>query len=307
VKNPRDLIDNKIGGVLWSSRIGSVAPLPAPDLSPLTMGVLGMLKADNEARSGVSDLAKGMNTDVVKYQNAADMIERLTNASNRRIMKAARDFAETLMIPLFKHIAALGKRHDKRLHMLSVAGQQVPTVPQQEWGDYDSECRTQVAITAQQGQQQAQMLLMLHQMMMQSPGLQPLYQTPQQFALMDEVFEAMGVSDSTRFLMRPDDPQYQQQAQMQQQVQMKQLQDQMQMIDLEKAERAMRLQLMKAKDDRDGAQLKLEQSKFQVDTADKAADNQRENAKLQWQKLTDTAEFKLEAEQSRAAKIGDGV
>jgi hypothetical protein len=83
--NPRDLLDNQIGGVVWSEQIGSVAPLPTPELSPLTMGVLQMMNADVEKRSGVSELGKGLNTDVVKYQNAADMVERLTNAGTRRL------------------------------------------------------------------------------------------------------------------------------------------------------------------------------------------------------------------------------
>ena len=43
-----------------------------------------MLDNDKEERSGMSRLAQGMNTDALKYQNAADMVERLTNSANRR-------------------------------------------------------------------------------------------------------------------------------------------------------------------------------------------------------------------------------
>ena len=60
IKNPRDLLDNTIGGVIWSRQPGSVTPLATPELSPLTMNVLQMLKTDGEERNGMSGLAKGM-------------------------------------------------------------------------------------------------------------------------------------------------------------------------------------------------------------------------------------------------------
>lgn len=307
VKNPRDLIDNKIGGVVWSSRIGSVAPLPAPDLSPMTTAILQMLKNDNDARTGVSDLAKGMSTDALRYQNAADMIERLTNASNRRVMKAARDFAETLLVPLCKYIAKLGKRHDYRLHQLNVNGQHVEIVPAEGFGDYESECRVQVALTAEQGTHHAQTLLMLHSILIADPVASQLYQLNQRYALFDAVFDSIGVSDSTRYLMRPTDPQLLQSQQQQQQIQQKQLQDQMMLVELEKVERQMRIQALQAAEAREAERLQIERNRFQLEAADKAADNAREDDKLAWQKLTDTAEYALENEQNRAVKIGAGL
>ena len=304
VKNPRDLMDNKIGGVVWTNRQDAVKPLDTPELSPLIMPVLQMLKSDAESRSGVTDLAKGMNTDAIRYQNAADMIDRLTNAGNRRVMKAARDFAETLLIPLVKHIVKLGKRHDKRMHVLQISGYPVPVQPQQ-WRDQESECRVQVALTAQAGQQAAQSLLMLHQLISQDQQLSQLYQLPQRHALIDEVFDALGHTDSTRFLMRPDDPRFMQQAQQQAQQQQMMMQMQMQAMQLDMQKKSKEAQWAEADAASKMEKARLEERRFQLEAADKAADNMRQDKQFEWERLTNVAELSLENDQQRAVKIGE--
>lgn len=304
VKNPRDLMDNKIGGVVWTNRQDAVKPLDTPELSPLILPVLQMLKSDAESRSGVTDLAKGMNTDAIRYQNAADMIDRLTNAGNRRVMKAARDFAETLLIPLVKHIVKLGRRYDKRMHRLQISGYPVSVQPQQ-WKEQESECEVKVALTAQAGQQAAQSLLMLHNLISQDQQLAQLYQLPQKHALIDEVFDALGHSDSTRFLMRPDDPRYMQQAQQAQQQQQMIMQMQMQTMQLDMQKKAKEAQWAEADAASKTEKAKLDERRFQLEAADKAADNMRQDKQFEWARLTDVAELGLESDQQRAVKIGD--
>lgn len=304
VKNPRDLMDNKIGGVVWTNRQDAVKPLDTPELSPLILPVLQMLKSDAESRSGVTDLAKGMNTDAIRYQNAADMIDRLTNAGNRRVMKAARDFAETLLIPLVKHIVKLGRRHDRRMHVLQVSGYPIPVQPQQ-WKEQESECEVKVALTAQAGQQAAQSLLMLHNLISQDQQLSQLYQLPQKHALIDEVFDALGHTDSTRFLMRPDDPRFMQQAQQQAQQQQMMMQMQMQAMQLEMQKKAKEAQWAEADAAAKMEKARLDERRFQLEAADKAADNMRQDKQFEWERLTDVAELSLENDQQRAVKIGD--
>jgi len=146
IKNPRDLVDNKIGATIWAKRLDAVAALPTPQLSPLTMDALHMLKADGEARSGISGLSKGMNTDALKYQNADNMIERLTTAGQRRVTSAARDFANTFLIPISQYIVHLGMINDQGQSQMEVGGEMVPIVPSQ-WQDEDLNMDVAVALT----------------------------------------------------------------------------------------------------------------------------------------------------------------
>ena len=211
--NPRDLIDNTTGGVIFSEQIGSVAPLATPELSPLTMNVLQVMKEDTEARSGLSSLTKGMNTAVITQQNATDMIERLTNAAGSRPSADARSFAQTFLIPLFKYIVSCAKLYDQSVFQTEMSGRAVIVAPQSWQGDFDR-LDVAVALTPEEAEAHAQKLLTMHQMLSMDPVAGQLYGVAQRHALMDEAFDAMGVSDTASFMMRPDSPEF---AQMQEQ------------------------------------------------------------------------------------------
>ena len=222
--NPRDLIDNTTGGVIFSEQMGSVAPLATPELSPLTMNVLEMMKVDTESRSGLSSLTKGMNNAVLTNQNAGDMVERLTNAAGSRPAADARSFAQTFLVPLFKYLVDCAKLYDMSQDVTEAAGQMIPVMPQSWEGDFH-DLDVAIALTPEESEAHAQKLMTMHQVLTMAPtGPNPLYGLQQQHALFDEVFDAMGISDTTPFLMRPDSPEFQQMQQAQQEQQMAQMQ-----------------------------------------------------------------------------------
>lgn len=300
VQNPRDLLDNKIGGVVWTKRLGSVAPLVAPELSGMTFQVIEMLAQDKEERAGLSRLSQGLNTDVLGKQNAADMVARLTNASNRRVMRAARDFAQTFLVPLCRYVYRLGARHDTRLAQVEVSGQFQQVNPAQ-WEDKDIPMRVHAALTPEEALTHAQGLLMMHQAILGSAQLGSqlpmLYGLEQQHALMDDVFDAFGVVDSSRYLMRPDTPQFQQMMQQQQQQQMQAKQE----ADLMKQ---FQFGLLKSGDQRSWFEAKLKGQEAQVNAADKASDNLREDEKFNWKKNVDSQELVIEKQQRRGVDVG---
>ena len=289
LKNPRDLLDNRIGGIVWTKRQGSVTPLPTPELSPLTFNVLQMLQMDNDKRSGLSDLAKGMNSDAVRYQNAEGLIDKMTTAGNRRVMTAARDWAETFLVPVSQYIVRLGMENDKNQTQLEVGGRVIPVAPSQ-WTDTENEMAVAKALTPDEGKQHAQMLLAMHQTMSQDPQMAMLYGVPQKHALMDEVFDAIGVDDTTRFMMRPDSPQFAQAMQQQQQQQQMMMQQQQAFQEFQ--------QRMAMSLDR------REWERLNMDATDKMADNVREDDKLDHEKAIDWEEVSIEREQKRQASIG---
>lgn len=287
--NPRDLVDNSIGGVIFSEQIGSVAPLAAPDLSPLTFSAIQMLAQDTEARSGMSSLAKGMNSDALRYQNASDMVERLTNAAKTRPMASARDWAQTFLIPLAQHIVRIGMRFDKSQDRVESGGQIIPVIPAQ-WQDEELAMEVAVALTPDEGSDHAQKLMVMHQTMLSDPILSQLYGLKERHSLMDDVFDAMGVADTQRYLMRPDSPEFQQQQQQQQMMSQQQQQQQM-----------MLMQLQIKNMEETTAQRWAEINSRSIDRME---DNMREDEKLEWEKHTDTEELRLEEEQARAVDVG---
>jgi hypothetical protein len=130
-----------------------------------------------------------------------------------------------------------------------------------------------------------------------------MYGAPQKHALMDAVFDALGVSDSTPYLMRPDSPEYQQK-------QMQAQQQEAEVRELQRQAGQMQIQLAQSKEQREWAKLEWQQT-TDMDAAtrelerldhDKEIDN--EKIALGWSELyheMDMGAAKI-AEQRRAAR-----
>jgi hypothetical protein len=158
IKNPRELLENNIGSTLFMKDIDrDLAPLPVAPLSNASFQAIESLDQEKEQRSGLSRLAKGLNADAVSKQNADSMIERLTNASNRRVMRGVRDFAETFLKPIFLRTYNLGVKYDEEKRVAEVAGEWIEMTPAQ-WPER-TKCRIEVALTPEQGTEKAMFLL----------------------------------------------------------------------------------------------------------------------------------------------------
>jgi hypothetical protein len=307
IKNPRDLLENGIGTTLWVRETGAVNPLNVPDLSPMTMSVIQMLAQDGERRDGYSSLGRGTNNDAVRYQNADSMIERLTTAGTRRPMSAARDWANTFLVPLSQYICRLAMRHDESVEQQEIRGRFIVVAPQQ-WRDYDCEMTVATALTPQERQEHAASMLTMHTVMKDDPDLAAMYGAPQKHALIDSIFEALGVSDSTPYLMRPDSPEY-----MQKQMEANQQQQQVQALQMQAA--GMQLQLAQSQDRREWEKLRWDQT-TEMDRATREIEELdhkkfvgQEQVALGWSEHyhkmeVDAAEIEIERTQRRQADVG---
>jgi hypothetical protein len=285
ILNPRDLVDNTTGGVIFTEQIGAVQPLPAPELSPVTFNVLQMMKEDSEMRSGLSSLTKGMNTAVLENQNAKDMVERLTNAAGSRPSSDARSFAQTFLIPLFKHVVECGKKYDQSQSQTEASGKMIAVIPQ-SWQGSDDELEVAVALTPDEAEAKAQQLLALHSLIMQDPVASSLYGLEQRHALLDDVFESMGVSDTSKYMMRPDSPEFQQK-----QMQEQQMQQQMQEMQMQIQQFQMQLQEQ---------QVQQGWAVINNDMMDKMEDNQRADTELSVETRQGDRELDIKARKGAA-------
>ena len=110
------------------------------------------------------------------------------------------------------------------------------------------------------------------------------------FALFDDVFDAIGVEDTTRYMMRPDSPEFQQ-AQQQQQQQAQQEQQKVEEM------QQMQVGLAQSAD-------KREWKKFEWNVTNDIDDNTREDRELDHTIDKDKEELQIERTQKRAANIG---
>ena len=286
LKNPRDLIDNTIGGVIWSRQPGSVTPMATPELSPLTMNVVQLLKSDGDERNGMSSLSKGMNDGAVNNQNAADMIDKLTTAGKRRVTMAARDFARTFLVPVSQHIVKLAMQNDKTQDQIEIGGQMIPVVPAQ-WADDDLEMEVAAALTPDDAARQAGQLVMIHNTMMQDPSMQDIYGVTQKHALFDKIFDLMGIKNTSQYMMSPQSPEFAQMAQQKEAMSQEQLRQSTEQLELQKAltaaqiagiEQTAQAQLMKA----------------QTDLTDRMFDNNMDVQKFEHEQFVDIEKLNID-------------
>jgi hypothetical protein len=181
--------------------------------------------------------------------------------------------------------------NDKSQRLLEVGGRMIPIAPSQ-WRDSEMNMAVAKALTPEEGQRVAQMMLMLHSTMSQDPQMQMLYGVSQKHALFDDIFDAIGVDDTTRYMMRPDSPEFQQAMVSMQQNQQQQAQKQEEL-------RQFQMGLMMSGDRRLWEE-------FNWKVTNEMDDNNREDRKLDHQMVIDEEELDIERNQKRAANIGGG-
>ena len=219
VKNPRDLLDNRVGAVVdvMSPNPESVVrPLPTPQLNGNVYTAIENFEQEKEQRSGSSRMSRGMDTTAVSKQNSSDLINTFMNASNRRIMVMARNFAENFLKPLMHDIYKLGVENETEEKMMQLDGRFVAINPAM-LGDR-TEMTVAVALTPEEQAQEAQMLLSLDSqftMNPQDPNLGGLYGPSQRHAMISRAFELLNIKEGASYLQDPNDEAYQQQQQQQ--------------------------------------------------------------------------------------------
>jgi hypothetical protein len=286
LKNPRDLLDNTIGGVIWSRQPGSVTPLATPELSPLTMNVVQLLKSDGDERNGMSGLAKGMNDGAVNNQNASDMIDKLTTSGRRRVTMAARDFARTFLVPISQHIVKLAMQNDQTQDAIEVGGQMIPVVPSQ-WADDDLEMEVAAALTPDEAQRQASQLTMMHSTMMQDPSMADIYGVMQKHALFDKIFDLVGIKNTSQYMISPQSPEFAQMAKQKEAQAMEQLRQSTEQLELQKQLTAAQIT---------GIQQTAQSAlmKAQTDLTDRMFDNNMDVQKFEHEQMVDIEKLNID-------------
>src|SRR5262249_8222475 len=120
--NPRELLDNRLGGVVNVRRADSVAPLPQAALNPYVFQALQLLEENNEKSTGISALSNGLNKDAISTQNSAALVDNMMQAAGQRGKIMARNFAFDFLVPLMIEVVRLAILHVKQPKWIEVAG-----------------------------------------------------------------------------------------------------------------------------------------------------------------------------------------
>tara|TARA_E500000178_G_scaffold287735_1_gene290073 strand:- start:5236 stop:7269 length:2034 start_codon:yes stop_codon:yes gene_type:complete len=256
--NPRELLDNRLGGIVNVTRVDGVTPLMQNTLNPFVFQSMQQLEEDAENTSGVSKLSQGLNKDAVSKQNSAAMVENLVSLSQQRSKIIARNFANNFLKPLVLEVYRLAIENEQYEKIVEVAGNYVEIEPQ-AWKQ-----RRDVEVSFKLGygesEREAQKFQQLHAMLTQDPGMQQFYSPENRYAMVRQALLNAGIKDVDTFLTPPEQvppPQPDPAAAMQQQIAMKQMELEERKVALQEQEAQMKLQLEQAR-------LELEQKRAEV-------------------------------------------
>ena len=203
--NPRELLDNRIGGVVNVTRPDGIMPLAQASLNPFVFQTIQLLDEDKEDTTGISKLSQGLNKDAVSKQNSSAMVEQLVGLSQQRQKIIARNFANDFLVPLYLEVYRLVIENEDKKKVVELAGEWMEITPSR-WAE---RLDVQVALKLGYGEQEneAKKYLGLHQMLTADPGVQPLYTIEKRFNMLRSFLEKSGVKNVSDFLLTPQEVQ----------------------------------------------------------------------------------------------------
>lgn len=199
--NPRELLDNRIGGIVNVTRADGIFPLQQASMNPFVFQTIEKLDVDKEDATGVSRLSKGLNKDAVSKQNSRGLVEDLVGLSQIRQKTIAREFANQFLKPLYVEIVRLAMEYETKQRMLKIAGEWVPINPA-EWASLQH-VSVDLRLGYDERDQTVADLLGIHQMIASDPQVQHLYGPQQRYNVYKEVLETKGHKDVDTFLANP--------------------------------------------------------------------------------------------------------
>ena len=285
--NPKELIDNRVGGLVNVTRPDAITPMLQSPLNPFVFTTIDMLSSNMEETTGVSSLSQGLNKDAVSKQNSAAMVEQLATMSQQRQKIIARNFATQFVKPLYQFIYQLVIENEETEKVVEISGKYIEINPN-DWAD-KRDVTVELSLGYGEQEKEGQKYMAMHQVFQGDPNLAKMYSPQNQFQLMSKVMELSGIKNVAEYLTSPDqlpeekpDP-------------AQELQLELMKKQLEVQERQTALGEMKAKMDIQNMQMKLELERLKAENTFAIQSDKVDlsEAQLNHKKVIDTAELLL--------------
>ena len=267
------------------SPMSSVHTLVPAQLAPSTFSLLEYMNTEKEMATGMTRAAQGVNEKLFDSGNSAGKIAMVEQASQKRISYVARRFAETGFKELCKGVYDLIlDNSDSILRDYSYYNITPESLIPLENLTVDIDVGANSSANTQEN-----MMMMAQQvmpMLYQSPESKGIINPKAPFTIARQLLESMGIENWVDFIVDPETPQGQQQAQAA-----------MQEAQEGKEQAAKEEQMEQQK-------ILLTLQKQMADIQKKQADMELDREKFEYQKTKDAAELQLELELGEPTKIG---
>ena len=306
VRNPQDLIDNVIGAIIDKESSAGMGPvvtsIDQPQMSMAAFQTLEMVKQESEQRSSYSRVAGGLNQQALSNQNSTDMVQLMTNGSNRRIMMMTRTYVELFMKRLYLKVYQLGVQNDKNQYKVELNGNWVDMSPS-DW-PMRPDMRVVNSMTPEAAIGSAMAKIQIHQLLSADPDAMLMYPDKKKFNMYSEILRELGELDIDRYIENPESEEYKaaQNAMLQGQQEQAQRQAEMAQEAKHYQERQIKILEMQTQAGIDQGQQKLDNDAL------KSADAQSlDEDEFEHQQDKDAAEIILETRKIEENKTVSGV
>lgn len=207
VNNPRELMDNRLGGMVNVNRLDGIAPIPQAPMNPFVYQTIQLLDEDKEEATGISRLSQGLNKDAISKQNSQGMVDGLVSLSKQRQRIIARQFGKFVR-DLYLMVYRVAVENLDAGLMVDIAGSYTPVDPSR-WAE-----RRDVEISLTLGHhekaEEAQKYQGVDQYLASDPRLAPLYTMEKRYEVLRRIAEAQGIVDIDTILRKPEEAEPQQ-------------------------------------------------------------------------------------------------
>jgi len=282
VQNPKELLENRVGGLVNVTRPDGIIPMPQSGLNPFVFQTIQLLDDDKEEVTGVSKLSQGLNKDAVSKQNSQAMVENLVSLSQQREKIIARNFANQFIKPLYLEVYRLVLLNEKQEKIVRVAGNFVPVKPQ-EWAE-EVTCTIELKLGYGEQEAEAQMMMGIHTALASDPANARMYGENNRYYLATQILEKRGRKDVAQILTNPatlpppqPDP-----------MQVKQM-------ELEERQVAVQEQVAQTSSQKVSDHAQLESMRLQLERMQKQMDAMSKNRELDIKEFSASSELALKA------------
>lgn len=187
--NPKEMLDNRLGGLVNVRSEGAIQPLAYANLNPFVFQVLEMLKANKEESTGISSLSQGLNKDAISQQNSQGLVGDLVQLSQTRQKIVARNFAKYLA-DIYLEVYRLVLENEKKDKIIEVAGSFTP-VNVENWVQRRN---VKVAMHLGYGEKdrEAAKYSSTYMMLSKDPGLAPMFGPKKKYEMVTDGMKLAG-------------------------------------------------------------------------------------------------------------------
>lgn len=200
--NPREMLENRLGGLVNVRRPDSIAPLPQNNLNPYVFTVLSLLKDDKEQLTGTSSLAQGQNKEAISTQNSKGLVDNLVSLSGQRSKISARNFAYGFLVPLMIEVVRLGILNEKAEKIIEVAGGPISVTPK-DWTERKT-CTVSMHLGYGEKDQAAQKIMGAYEKMAEDASIAHMFTPQNRYAMIRDAMKLSQLNNGAAYITAPD-------------------------------------------------------------------------------------------------------